>query len=56
MAVHVREATLKPSPEGIRPVGEGWFVVHVSELAALRNERTGITCSPEPDCTNRMKE
>jgi len=49
MADHVQEAKLKRSAEGIRPVGEGWFVVHVSELAALRNERMGITCSPEPD-------
>jgi hypothetical protein len=36
MAEHVHEATLKPSAEGIRSVGEGWFVVHVSELAGHR--------------------
>jgi mannose-6-phosphate isomerase-like protein (cupin superfamily) len=45
----VREATLERSAEGLRPVGEGWFVVNVAELAARRNGRMGITCSPEPD-------
>lgn len=45
----VGEATLERSAEGVRPVGEGWFVVHVAELAARRNERMGISCSPEPD-------
>jgi uncharacterized cupin superfamily protein len=45
----VGEATLERSDEGLRPVGEGWFVVNVAELAAGRNERMGITCSPEPE-------
>ncbi len=45
----VREATLERSAEALRPVGEGWFVVNVAELAARRNERMGITCTPEPD-------
>jgi mannose-6-phosphate isomerase-like protein (cupin superfamily) len=45
----VREATLERSAEGLRPAGEGWFVVNVAELAARRNERMGITCTPEPD-------
>jgi quercetin dioxygenase-like cupin family protein len=45
----VGEATLERSPAGLRPVGEGWFVVNVAELAAMRNQRMGITCSPEPE-------
>jgi mannose-6-phosphate isomerase-like protein (cupin superfamily) len=45
----VGEATLERSDGGLRPVGEGWFVVNVAELAARRNERMGITCSPEPE-------
>ena len=45
----VGEARLELSADGLRPVGEGWFVVNVAELAARRNERMGITCSPEPD-------
>ncbi len=45
----VGEATVERSDEGLRPVGEGWFVVNVAELAARRNERMGITCSPEPE-------
>jgi mannose-6-phosphate isomerase-like protein (cupin superfamily) len=47
--LRVGEATLERSAEGLRPVGEGWFVVNVAELAARRNGRMGITCSPEPD-------
>ena len=45
----VGEAKIERSADGLRPVGEGWFVVNVAELAARRNERMGITCSPEPE-------
>ncbi len=45
----VGEARLERVADGIRPVGERWFVVNVAELVARRNERMGITCSPEPD-------
>ena len=45
----VGEAQLERSADGLRPVGEGWFVVNVAKLAARRNQRMGITCSPEPD-------
>jgi len=45
----VGEAKLERSADGLRPVGEGWFVVNVAELAARRNQLMGITCSPEPD-------
>ena len=45
----VGEAKLQRLADGLRPVGEGWFVVNVAELAARRNQRMGITCSPEPD-------
>ncbi len=47
--LRVHEAGMERTVEGVRPVGEGWFVVNVAELAARRNERMGITCSPEPD-------
>ena len=47
--LRVGEARMERTAEGLRPVGEGWFVVNVAELAARRNERMGITCSPEPD-------
>src|SRR2546423_348355 len=43
-----REATIERTAAGLRPLGEGWFVVNVAELASRRNERLGITCSPEP--------
>ncbi len=46
---HVGEARLRHAADGLRPVGEGWFVVNVAELAARRNLLMGITCSPEPD-------
>jgi mannose-6-phosphate isomerase-like protein (cupin superfamily) len=49
LRVEVGEAGMERSEEGLRPVGEGWFVVNVAELAAERNERMGISCSPEPD-------
>ena len=45
----VEEATVVQSAEGIRPAGEGWFVVNVAELEARRNPRMGLTCLPEPD-------
>lgn len=44
----LREATIERTAEGLEPVGEGWFVVNVADLAARRNARMGITCSPEP--------
>jgi mannose-6-phosphate isomerase-like protein (cupin superfamily) len=44
----VSEAGIEHTREGARPVGEGWFVVNVADLAAQGNERMGITCSPEP--------
>jgi quercetin dioxygenase-like cupin family protein len=44
----VSEATVASTPEGLRPTGKGWFVVNVADLIARRNERMGITCSPEP--------
>lgn len=47
--LRVGGAGMERTAEGLRPVGEGWFVVNVAELAARRNERLGITCSPEPD-------
>jgi uncharacterized cupin superfamily protein len=43
-----REATIERTAAGLRVSGEGWFVVNVAEIAARRNERLGITCSPEP--------
>jgi uncharacterized cupin superfamily protein len=45
----VGEAEMERTPEGLRPIGEGWFVVNVAEMAARRNERMGITWSPEPE-------
>jgi mannose-6-phosphate isomerase-like protein (cupin superfamily) len=44
----VGEARLERSANGLRPVGDGWFVVNFAELVARRNDRMGITCSPEP--------
>jgi uncharacterized cupin superfamily protein len=44
----VGEATIEQSLEGLRPVGAGWFVVNLADMAARRNGRMGITCSPEP--------
>jgi uncharacterized cupin superfamily protein len=44
----VGEAAIERTPEGERPVGEGWFVVNVADLAASGNPRMGICCSPEP--------
>ena len=44
----VHEATMERTADGLRPVGTGWFVVNVADIAARRNERMGITCSPEP--------
>lgn len=45
----VGEARLEQSADGLRPAGEGWFVVNVAELAARGNARMGVSCSPEPD-------
>jgi quercetin dioxygenase-like cupin family protein len=42
------EATIDPTPDGVRPPGDGWFVVNLADLAARRNARMGIVCSPEP--------
>ena len=47
--LRVGEAGMEPTAEGLRPIGEGWFVVNVAELAARRNDLMGITCSPEPE-------
>ena len=44
----VSEASFERTADGVRPVGEGWFVVNVADLAARGNARMGITCSPEP--------
>ena len=44
----VSEAAFERTADGVRPVGEGWFVVNVADLAARGNPRMGITCSPEP--------
>lgn len=44
----VAEAAIERNADGVRPVGEGWFVVNVAELAASGNPRMGISCSPEP--------
>ena len=44
----VGEATIERTAEGVRPVGEGWLVVNVADLAASGNPRMGITGSPEP--------
>ena len=43
-----REAMIERTDAGLRPSGEGWFVVNVGDLAASGNARLGITCSPEP--------
>jgi quercetin dioxygenase-like cupin family protein len=43
------EARVEESADGFRPLGSGWFVVNVGELAARRNVRMGVTCSPEPE-------
>ena len=48
-AHQVGEATIEQTGEGLRPAGEGWFVVNLADLAARGNERMGITCSPEPN-------
>jgi quercetin dioxygenase-like cupin family protein len=44
----VSEAKIEHTAAGLRPSGEGWFVVNLADLAARRNARLGITCSPEP--------
>lgn len=49
VARRLGEARIEWSAEGVRPVGEGWFVVNVADLVARRNERMGVTCSPEPN-------
>jgi quercetin dioxygenase-like cupin family protein len=43
------EARVEESADGLRPLGAGWFVVNVGELAARGNVRMGVTCSPEPE-------
>ena len=48
IAPSVNEATIERTAEGVRPVGDGWFVVNVADLAASGNSRMGITGSPEP--------
>ena len=42
------EAAIEQASDGLRPVGVGWFVVNVADVAARGNERIGVTCSPEP--------
>ena len=42
------QAAIERTAEGLRPSGEGWFVVNLADLAARGNARLGITCSPEP--------
>jgi quercetin dioxygenase-like cupin family protein len=44
----VGEATIERTADGLRPRGEGWFVINVADVAARRNEQMGVTCSPEP--------
>jgi uncharacterized cupin superfamily protein len=44
----LREAAVEHTAEGARPVGPGWFVVNVADLAASGNPRMGISCTPEP--------
>jgi mannose-6-phosphate isomerase-like protein (cupin superfamily) len=44
----IAEATIEQTDDGLRPTGDGWFVVNLAELAARGNPRMGITCSPEP--------
>jgi len=44
----VPEAAIEQTPDGLRPSGEGWFVVNLGDVAARRNARMGIACSPEP--------
>jgi hypothetical protein len=55
MADHVQEAKLKRSAEGIRPVGEGWFVVQVSDLPALQEAFLVLSgeCIPPPGLAHR---
>jgi uncharacterized cupin superfamily protein len=42
------EAAIEHTPDGLRPSGEGWFVVNLADVAGRRNARMGIVCSPEP--------
>jgi mannose-6-phosphate isomerase-like protein (cupin superfamily) len=42
------EAAIEQTPDGLRLSGEGWFVVNLADVAARRNARMGIACSPEP--------
>ena len=42
------EAAIEQTPDGLRPSGEGWFVVNLADVAARRNARMGIACAPEP--------
>jgi mannose-6-phosphate isomerase-like protein (cupin superfamily) len=48
-SVRPGEARVEESADGLRPSGAGWFVVNVGELAAKKNERMGVMCSPEPE-------
>jgi len=43
-----REAKIERTATGLRPSGDGWFVVNLAELDAQRNARLGTVCSPEP--------
>jgi uncharacterized cupin superfamily protein len=42
------EARIDRTAAGLRPSGEGWFIVNLADLEARRNARLGLTCSPEP--------
>ena len=42
------EAAIEQTPDGLQRSGEGWFVVNLADVAARRNARMGIACSPEP--------
>jgi mannose-6-phosphate isomerase-like protein (cupin superfamily) len=48
MAEMPPEAKINRTATGLRPCGEGWFVVNLADLEARRNPRLGLTCSPEP--------
>ena len=43
------EARLEPVESGLTPVGEGWFVANVGELAWITNEVFGSACTFESD-------
>jgi hypothetical protein len=38
----VPEAAIEQTPDGLRPSGEGWYVVNLADVAARRNARMGI--------------